>query len=102
MILTGSICLSQIPKNLIKKVVCKDGQTRLYLNIAIFDRREKDKFGNTHVMTCAPAKKEERDPNVNYFIADLKEFVHVNVTPSPEEIESAPAMTTEESDDLPF
>ena len=34
MILTGSICLSDIPREQMKKVVCKDGKERIYLNVA--------------------------------------------------------------------
>ena len=37
-ILIGSICLSDIPKEVIKAVECKDGQTRKYLNVAIIER----------------------------------------------------------------
>lgn len=40
MILTGSICLSDIPREQMKKVVCKDGKERIYLNVAVIERKE--------------------------------------------------------------
>lgn len=30
--LFGSICLSEIPREQMKKVMCKDGKERIYLN----------------------------------------------------------------------
>ncbi len=38
--LTGSICLTDIPKELIKEVKCKDGQLRKYLNVAIITKKK--------------------------------------------------------------
>ena len=98
MILTGSICLSDIPKELFKKVKCADGVERVYLNVAILERKEVSKFGHTHVMSCSP-KKEERKEGVNYFCGDFKEYVQQNNTPTPEQINDAPPV---DDNDLPF
>ena len=97
MILTGSICLSDIQKELFKKVKCADGVERVYLNVAILERKEVSKFGHTHVMTCSP-KKEERKEGVRYFCGDFKEFVQ-QTTPTPEQINDAPQAG---DNDLPF
>lgn len=60
--LFGSICLSEIPREQMKKVMCKDGKERIYLNIWIGERKEPATFGSntyTHYVSCSP-KKEER------------------------------------------
>ena len=76
---TGSICLSDIPENLIKYVKCKDGKVRAYVNVALMPMREPKTFKNgdrttihTHFLTCAP-RKEDRVDGVNYIIGNLKE-----------------------------
>lgn len=97
-ILIGSICLSDIPKEVIKAVECKDGQTRKYLNVAIIERNEVSKFGHTHFISCSP-KQEERKEGVNYIIGDVKPLERKDLTPTPEEIDNAPVA---DPDDLPF
>jgi hypothetical protein len=76
--LKGSICLSDIPAELIHSVTCKDGQVRKYLDVTVSARREPRSFQYswgtktlTHYMSCAP-KKEERKEGVNYYIADFE------------------------------
>lgn len=106
--LTGSICLSDIPKELIRRVRCKDGKERAYLNISIIARREPKTFDNngrprtyTHFVSCQP-KKEERVEGVNYIFGDLetRTFSPVNVSPSQVAPQAAPQQS--EDDDLPF
>ena len=99
MILSGSICLSEIPREQMKKVMCKDGKERIYLNVAVIERKEKSQFGHTHFITCSP-KKEEQKEGVNYIIGDLKEFIPQSNAPSPEEVSAAPSVPP--SYDLPF
>ena len=97
-IITGSICLSRIPKELIKKVMCKDGVERMFLNIAIIEKKEKGQFGDTHFITCAPRKEEQKE-GVNYIIGDMKLYVPAP-TVSAQEIDDAPSI--DPNDDLPF
>jgi hypothetical protein len=97
-IITGSICLSNIPREVMKKVKCKDGIERVFLNIAVIERKNKGKFGDTHFVTCAP-REEERIDGVNYIIGDLKLYEPQPSGPTPDEIEAAPPAS---ADDLPF
>lgn len=72
----GSICLSDIPRSQIKKVKCKDGKERSYLNIFIGEKKKPSTFGNktfTHYVSCAP-KREEQIEGENYFIGDLQTY----------------------------
>ena len=72
--LYGSICLSDIPRSQMKKVMCKDGKERIYLNIFVGERKEPATFGDrtyTHFVSCSP-RKEERVEGESYFIGDLR------------------------------
>lgn len=100
--LFGSICLSDIPKEQIKKVTLKDGSTKMFLNIFIGERKEPSTFGErvyTHFVSCSP-KQQERKEGVNYFIGDLETYTPKPSTPTVEAIENAPSVT--EDDDMPF
>lgn len=99
--LYGSICLSDIPREQMKKVMCKDGKERIYLNIFIGEKKTPSTFDGkvfTHSVSCAP-KKEERKEGVNYYIGDLQTY-----EPQPqataEQINAAPSVS--DDDDLPF
>ena len=101
--LHGSICLSDIPKELIKKVVCKDGITRAYLNIRIVERKEPITFGDrtfTHFVG-ASIKKEEQQDGKKYIWGDLRPYGQKPSfePPTVQELEAAP---TADEDDLPF
>ena len=100
--LIGSICLSDIPREVMKKVMCNDGREKIFVNIAILERKEPVTFGDrtyTHCVSCSP-KKEERKDGVNYFIGDLQTYNPQPSAPTAQQIEEAPAVTDE--DDLPF
>lgn len=106
--LTGSICLTDIPKELIKAVTCRDGQVRKYLNIAIITKKTPQTFTNngqartyTHFVSCAP-KKEDRKDGVNYILGDLetRTFTPQQTAPTAEQVNDAPP--AQQNDDLPF
>lgn len=102
MILTGSIDLSAVPKELFKKIKSKtDGRERIFLNISVVERKAPATFGErayTHFVSCRP-KEENRVEGQNYIIGDLS-AVEWRQPPTPEEVASAPSVGTE--DDLPF
>lgn len=65
--LYGSICLSDIPKELI--TTGRNGKK--YLNVEVRQRREPSAYGNTHYIK-ASCRVQDRREGVNYFIGDLK------------------------------
>lgn len=67
--LYGSLCLTDIPKELI--TTGKNGKK--YLNIVVNKRREVSQFGMTHYVK-AHCKKEQQREGVNYYIG--REHVH--------------------------
>jgi hypothetical protein len=96
-ILSGSICLSNIPRDVMRKVICKDGKERIFLNVAVIEKKNPQTFTNngvsrtyTHFITCSP-KKEERIEGVNYIIGDLETRVFATNAPSAA-IQNAAAM----------
>lgn len=99
--LFGSICLSDIPREVMKKVMTAKGE-KVFVNISIGEKKEPVTFGNrtyTHYVSCAP-KKDERIEGVFYGIGDLMESNSAPVVPSPEDINNAPSIG--EDDGLPF
>lgn len=65
--LFGSICLSDIPKELI--TTAKNGKK--YLNIEVKQMRQPSQYGHTHTVK-ASVKRDERKDGVNYYIGNLK------------------------------
>lgn len=91
--LYGSLCLTDIPKELI--TVGKNGKK--YLNIVVNKRREVSQFGMTHYVK-AHCKKEQQREGVNYYIGELKPSSYQNSnTAAP-----GTADTPGNEDDLPF
>ena len=90
----GSICLSDVPQDLFKKV-----NGKVYLNISVGKKKETDEYGRTHWVSCSPKKDEQKD-GVNYFIGNLTQWQDSpRKQPTAEEIAQAPSVT---NDDLPF
>ena len=63
----GSICLTDIPRNLI--TTGKNGKK--YLSVVVNQRREVGQYGQTHYIK-AYAKKGAVPPDVNLYIGELK------------------------------
>ncbi len=107
--LTGSINLTDIPREMIKTVMCRDGKERSFLNIAIIARKQAQTFGNrtlTHFVSCAP-KKEERIDGVIYIIGDLetKTFPPQGqqpIQPTPQMQAPNPGMPQRGNENVPF
>ena len=59
-IINLSICLSDIPKDKIKK---SEKNSKVYVNLALFERQEKNQYGDTHSISV-PRSKEERENKV--------------------------------------
>ena len=71
MYLIGSICLSDIPKELITEFTTKSGKVKKYLNVAIFERKQPSEKGHTHFLSCAP-EQNKRVEGMSYIIGNFK------------------------------
>lgn len=106
--LRGSLCLSDIPKELIKK----GNNGKLYLNINVWAKREPFVFKGsdgsvrtyTHTIQCACPKEKQRTdvPKGYYYIGDLETRESQPSAPSYENVENAPAASSGNVENLPF
>lgn len=95
------MCLSDIPRELIKDVTLKDGTKKKYLNISVVERKEPSRFGHTHFVSCSPKREEQRE-GINYIFGDLKRYQPQPTSPpTAEEIAEAPVIADDDND-LPF
>lgn len=103
--LFGSICLTDIPKELIR--TAENGKK--YLTVVINRRREPGKFGHTHYIK-AYCRKDEQKEGVNYYIGELKPgqqqgqptAAQPQQTAAPAQDEQSPWAQPLQQDDLPF
>ena len=94
-----SICLSDIPKELMRKA--DNGKS--YINLVVDKRREPDKFGNTHTVYINQTKEEREAKMDKIYVGNGKEYLF-NQTSN-----NTPVTTTQllksasdDGDDLPF
>lgn len=83
----GSICLDDIPKEVIKQVTLRSGKVKRYVNIKVFRLRDREVetrggFTPTHKITCQP-KVSKRKEGVRYDIGELRECELGVYTPAP-------------------
>ena len=94
---TGSICLSDIPKEAI--TTAKNGKK--YLSVTVFENDEADRYGN-HESIQVSRSKEDRDSGVKaIYIGNLKDWNKEDKKPAPSSI-AQPAHIDDGDDDLPF
>lgn len=108
----GSIDLSKANKaGQVKKVTLRNGETHLFLQLAIIEKKEPKTFVDdatgksrtyTHFVTCAPPKDKQVE-GTDYYIGDLQTYEPQPIEqPTREQIEASPAVEFEDSTDLPF
>lgn len=97
--LFGSICLSDIPKELIKE---SEKNGKKYLSVVVAARRSPSKYGYTHYIKVY-AKKGEIPEGVNLYIGELK-VSQFSQDESGQPLSSSPATESAptQGGDLPF
>jgi len=97
--LYGSICLSDIPKELITTAA----NGKKYLNVTIDERRQPSQYGMTHYMK-AYCRKEQRKEGINYYIGELRPSNNAHTQPSNAQSQgtAAPVQPLQQHDTLPF
>lgn len=93
--LTGSICLTDIPK----EFITNHTNGKQYVNIAIGSRKEKGKFGETHNIMVSVPKDQRKDGDKPFYIGNLKEW-QGNNQPTPSQQGGTPP--TDDGGDMPF
>lgn len=98
--LFGSICLSDIPKELIN--TGKNGKK--YLSVIVDKRITPSAYGSTHYIKAYVRKGTQLPEGTNLYIGDLKGSASPSASAQPQE-RVAPQPTTfgaQETDNLPF
>lgn len=90
----GSICLTDVPKELFKKV--ENG--KVYLNIAVSRKKEVGQFGDTHTIIASVPKDKRKEGDKPIYCGSLKEYVEQKPV-TQEQVFDAPVAVP---DDLPF
>jgi hypothetical protein len=88
------ICLSDIPEWSRKKA----NNGKVYAKFCIAERKEKDKYENTHTVYMNPTKEQREAKESKHYVGNGKQLVFNNA-PAPKQ-EDAPRH--EVSSDLPF
>ncbi len=97
--LFGSICLSDIPRELIHT---NEKNGKKYLTVVINERRTPSNYGYTHYIK-AYAKKGEAPEGVNLYIGELKASQYGSNSQSQQQPQSpVPPVPQSSDDDLPF
>lgn len=108
--LTGSICLTDIPKEQIQ--LHKNGKK--YLNFVVAKRQEVGQYGETHTIYISQSEEERAAKLPKHYIGNCKERnTQFSKQVAPAEIQQAapvtveqvaemPAISAQDVDDLPF
>jgi hypothetical protein len=90
------ICLSDIPEWARKKA----NNGKVYAKFAVVERKEIDKFENTHTVYMNPTKEQREAKEAKCYVGNGKQLVFGSAAaPAPKQ-EEAPRMEME--NDLPF
>jgi len=81
------ICLSDIPAEARKK---SEKNNKVYAKFVVDERKEKDKFDNTHTVYVNQSKEEREAKAAKIYVGSGKELVFGNKAAAPD------------GDDLPF
>jgi len=92
-----SVCLSDLPKDKMKK----PANGKVYINLIVADRREPDQYGNDLTVFVSQSK-EEREAKADKIYCGQGKKLQQQTAPSAEQIEAAPGVSEEETNDLPF
>lgn len=97
--ITASICVSNIPKEAIKKA----DNGKMYISIVIAESKEPDAYENTHYIYLSQTKEQREAKEKKIYIGNGKAYQPKAVTPvTAEQVAEMPAISAEEADDLPF
>lgn len=98
-LLTGSICLTDIPK---EKITTSEKNGKKYLNITVWVNDTPDKYGNNASIQVSRTKEEREAKVTPVYIGNLKEpaaAAPASDAPLPHLQNQPPVQPT---DDLPF
>lgn len=90
------ICLSDIPEWSRKKA----NNGKVYAKFCIAERKEKDKFDNTHTVYMNPTKEQREAKEAKHYVGNGKQLVFGSAATTAPKQEDAPRH--EDFEQLPF
>jgi hypothetical protein len=94
-----SVCLSDIPSN---KRIKSETNGKIYANFTVSEKKQVDKYGNTHSVAMAKTKEEREAKAETIYIGSGKEFIFKTTdNRTAQELNDANNIQPQ-SDDLPF
>lgn len=94
-----SICADDLKPHLKKNE--KNG--KYYVSVVVDERKETDKFGNTHTAYISQSKEQRIAKEPKKYVGNGKEFKFNSSSPTPQETTNKPqSNSNEEEFDLPF
>lgn len=97
--ITASICVSNIPKEAIKKA----DNGKMYISIVIAEGKEPDAYDNTHYIYLSQTKEQRDAKEKKIYIGNGKAYQPKATAPvTVEQVAEMPAISAEDVDDLPF
>jgi len=85
--IVASICVDDIPKDLIKK---SESNGKRYFSIVIDERKEADKFGNTHSVAMNQTKEQREAKEAKVYVGNGKEYLFTKKETKPADYEQLP------------
>ena len=92
-----SICLSDIPKDKIKRA----DNGNAYVNLICSRRKEPDAYGNTHFIAISSTKEERESGAEKIYCGSAKQYNPQPQPVTPESIDDMPPIG-DDDDQLPF
>lgn len=95
-----SLCADDLKPHLTKSE--KNG--KYYVSVVVDERKETDKFGNTHTAYISQSKEQREAKQPKQYVGNGKEFKFNSSSPTPQETTNKPQSNSNEQpvDDLPF
>jgi hypothetical protein len=93
-----SICADDLKPHLKKS----DKNGKYYVSVVVDERKETDKFGNTHTAYISQSKEQREAKQPKSYVGNGKEFKFNSSSPTPEITEKPQSNSNDASDFIPF
>ena len=93
-----SLCAEDLKPHLKKNE--KNG--KYYVSVVVDERKETDKFGNTHTAYISQSKEQREAKQPKSYVGNGKEFKFNSSSPTPETTNKPQSNSNDASDSIPF
>ena len=93
-----SLCAEDLKPHLKKS----DKNGKYYVSVVVDERKETDKFGNTHTAYISQSKEQREAKTPKSYVGNGKEFKFNSSSPTPETTNKPQSNSNDASDFIPF